>query len=87
MEIMYRGLIDFMTYAYTFVCKSRGKLSSDEIDAVSLGAHTVAVKAEEVLGDGSRTMTKDDRADLLEAQKIDQHIEEMNVYLQSLEIV
>lgn len=84
---MYRGLIDYMTFAYTFICKARGRLSSDEMDAVALGAHTVAAKAEPVLGDGSRTMSAEDRADLMEAQKIDQHIEEMNIYLQSLEIV
>lgn len=84
---MYRGLIDYMTFAYTFICKGRGRMKKEEMDAVALGAHTVVANAEQVLGDGSRMQTVDDTADLLEAQKIDRHIEEMNVYLQSLEIV
>ena len=84
---MYRGLIDYMTYAYAFVCKARGRISGKEIQAVAQGAHTVAGNAEVVLAASDRADTAEDRADLAEAKKIDEHIEEMTAFLMSLEIV
>lgn len=51
------------------------------------GGADVAVRhAEEVLAEGQQ-LTKDDKLDLEEARKIYEHVEEMSVFLQSLEIV
>ncbi len=82
---MYRGLIDNLTFVYSFICKGRGKLTEAEMQAISGGAHTLTDKAPAVLG--SEDETASDRADLAEARKIDEHIEEMTIFLQSLEIV
>ena len=84
---MFRGMIDYLTFGYTFLCKGRGKLRADELTKIQGGATTVVIHAEEVLGDGTRTLTADERADLEEARKICEHIEEMSVFLQTLEIV
>lgn len=84
---MFRGMIDYLTFGYTFICKGRGKLRADEMTMIQGGAATVVTHAEEVLGDGARTMSADERADLEEARKILRHIEEMSVFLQTLEIV
>lgn len=84
---MYRGLIDHLTFVYSYVCKGRGKLTEDDMDALSRGAHTLTANAREVLGDGTAVETEEDKKDLAEAGKIDTHIEEMCVFLNSLEIV
>lgn len=83
---MFRGLIDYLTFGYTFICKGRGKLKPSEMMMIQGGANSVVNHAEQVLGDG-QAMSRDDRADLEEARKIYEHIEEMSAYLQTLEII
>jgi hypothetical protein len=84
---MYRGLIDHLTFAYTYICKGRGRLKAEDMAAIAQGAHVVAVNAPNVLARTDMMETASDRADLAEARKIDEHIEEMYVFLNSLEIV
>lgn len=84
---MFKGLIDYLTFGYTFICKGRGKLKASEMMMIQGGADVAVRHAEEVIGDGTGEMSKDDRLDLEEARKIYEHVEEMSVFLQSLEIV
>ena len=83
---MYRGLIDHLAFVYGYVCKGRGKLTAEDMTAISKGAHTLTANAREVLGDGAAVETDEDRKDLAEAQKMDVHIDEMVVFLSSMEI-
>lgn len=83
---MYRGLIDHLAFVYGYICKGRGKLSPEAMTAISQGAHTLTANAPAVLGDGAQPETDEDRKDLAEAQKMDVHIDEMVVFLSSMEI-
>lgn len=84
---MYRGLIDHLVFAYGYICKGRGRLKAEDMKAIAQGAHVVAVNAPDVLARSDIRESADDRADLAEARKIDEQIEEMFVFLTSLEIV
>ena len=83
---MYRELINSLTYMYSVMCRGKGRLRDSDLRHIADGAHSLTKSAPAV-----ETMTKDetvnDRAFLQEAQKIDQQIEEMVVFLLSLEIV
>ena len=83
---MYRELINSLTYMYSVMCRGKGRLRDSDLRHIADGAHSLTKSAPAV-----ETMTKDetvnDRAYLQEAQKIDQQIEEMVVFLMSLEIV
>jgi len=83
---MYRGLIDYLSFAYTMLCKGRRVLCDDDIRDITKGAHAVVRNAEEAIDPENRA-DKEDRADLEQARKIDEHIEEMTVFLMSMEIV
>ncbi len=83
---MYRGLIDNLTFVYTYICKGRGKMSAADMRAIAEGAHTLTRNAPAVLSDGA-VESWDDRADLVESRKIDEHIEEMVAFLVGMEIV
>ena len=84
---MYRGLIDHLTFVYSFVCRARGRISQEDMGRIVTGAHAVTANAPAVLGgldDG--TATEADRKDLQEALKIDRHIDDMYAFLKSMEI-
>lgn len=83
---MYRELISTLTYMYSVMCRGKGRLPDSDLRHIADGAHslTVSAPAVEVL---TREETENDRQYLREAQKIDQQIEEMVVFLMSLEIV
>lgn len=82
---MYKGLIDNLAFVYAFICKGRGKLSSEDMRGIANGAHKLVKTAPAVLG--GEDEKRDDRLDLDEARKMDQHIEEMTIFLLSMEIV
>lgn len=79
---MSRGLIDYMTWAYTFLHKGRGVLRADEVKAIGAGAKTVARTAPAVLANEEQA---DLQTALSEAQLIEQHIEESISWLLTLE--
>ena len=83
---MYRELIGTLTYMYSVICRGKGRLPDSDLRHIAEGAHslTAAAPAVETL---TREETKNDKAYLKEAEKIDQQIEEMVVFLQTLEIV
>ncbi len=82
---MYRGLIDNLAFVYGFLYKGRGKIPEAGMRAIANGAHTLVENAQAVLG--SSDETRDDRADLAAARKMDEQIEEATVFLVSMEIV
>lgn len=84
---MFRGMIDYLTFGYTYLCKGRGKLSAADMAKIMGGAKVVVDNAEAVLGGAATPVGAEDRADLKEAGKIYEHLEEMAVFLQSMEIV
>lgn len=75
---MYKGLIDNLTFVYSFLAKGRGKLQADQLQAIAQGAHTITKTAPAVLGNDDQTAA--DAADLNEARLIDTHIEQMMVF-------
>ena len=83
---MYRELIHSLTYMYSVVCRGKGRLKDSDLRHIADGAHslTASAPAVETL---TREETENDKAYLKEAQKIDEQIEEMMVFLMSLEIV
>lgn len=83
---MYKGLIDHLVWVYGYVCKGRGKLSGDDMTAIAKSSRILTENAPEVIGN-HEVEGAEDRADLAEARKINTDIEEMSVFLMSLEIV
>ena len=83
---MYRELINSLTYMYSVICRGKGRLPDSDLRGIAQGAHdlTKAAPAVETL---VREESANDKAYLKEAQKIDDQIEEMMVFLMSLEIV
>lgn len=81
---MYKGLIDNLAFVYGFICKGRGKVPQEDLQAVANGAHTIVQHAPAVLG--GEDEKEEDRKDLALAGKMDHHIEDAVLFLQSLEI-
>ena len=82
---MYKGLIDHLAFTYGFICKARGKVSEKDLRGIADGAHLVVRNAPAVLG--GEDEKEEDRKDLALAGKMDEHIEDAVVFLNSLEIV
>ncbi len=82
---MYQELIHSLTYMYGILCRGKGRLVDSDLRHIADGAHslTKSAPAVETL---TRKETANDKQYLKEAQKIDDQIEEMMVFLQSLEI-
>lgn len=80
---MYKGLINHLAFVYVFICKSRGKLSAKDTRAIVDETHTIVANAPGVLG--TEEATKEDGKDLQLALKMDRQIEEVTVFLMSLE--
>ena len=83
---MYRDLIHSLTYMYSIICRGKGTLPDSDLRHIANGAHSITISAPAV-ETISKTETANDKAQLREAQKIDEQIEEMAVFLMSLEIV
>lgn len=82
---MYKGLIENLAFTYGFVCKARGKVPQEDLCALAQGTHTLVKHAPAVLGGEDEAV--EDKKDYAEAVKMEGHIEEMVIFLQSLEIV
>lgn len=83
---MYRDLIHSLTYMYSIICRGKGTLPDSDLRHIANGAHSITVSSPAV-ETISKKETSSDKAQLKEAQKIDEQIEEMVVFLMSLEIV
>lgn len=83
---MIRELINSMTYMYSAICRGKGIVSNRTLQNITVGAHSLMETAGS-LAERSEQLTENDKAYLKEAEMIDQQIEEMFVFLQTLEIV
>lgn len=83
---MYRDLIHSLTYMYSIICRGKGTLPDSDLRHIANGAHSITASAP-IVETISKTETANDKAQLKEARKIDEQIEEMAVFLMSLEIV
>ena len=83
---MYRDLIHSLTYMYSLICRGKGTLPDSDLRHIANGAHSVTASAP-VVETLNKAETTNDKAQLKEAQKIDEQIEEIVVFLMSLEIV
>lgn len=82
---MYKGLIENLTFVYSFIARGRASMTNADRRQLANGAHTLVRCAPDVLG--GEDESAQDRADLQMARKIDDHIEDSVVFLQHLEIV
>ena len=83
---MYRDLIQSLKYMYSVMCRGKGTLRDSDLKHIADGAHSLTASAPAV-DTLTRKETANDKEYLKEAQKIDEQIEEMVVFLMSLEIV
>lgn len=84
---MYRELISSLTYMYSLICRSKGHAKDSDLRHLADGAHSMTVMAPIAESLNGREETENDKAYLKEAEKINDQIEEMTVFLMSLEIV
>ena len=84
---MYRELISSLTYMYSVICKAKGRLKDSDLRHIAEGAHSLTATAPVAEQLNGREETANDKAYLKEAQKIDEQIEEMFVFLSTLEII
>lgn len=83
---MFKKLLDSMVFAYSFVCKGRGKLSSEELGHITETGRIYTEKAQLVLNDGL-PMDKEQQLDLMQAVIMEQHIMEITQFLLNQEIM
>ena len=84
---MYRDLISSLTYMYGVICKAKGRVRDSDLRHIAEGAHSLTVTAPIAEQLNGKEETENDKAYLAEARKIDEQIEEITVFLMSLEIV
>lgn len=84
---MYRELISSLTYMYSVICLVKGRLKDSDLRHIADGAHSLTATAPVAEQLNGREETANDKAYLKEAQKIDEQIEEMFVFLSTLEII
>ena len=76
-----------LTYMYSVITRGKGALPDSDLRGIADGAHVLTKTAPIAETLNGKTETENDKAYLLEAQKIDHQIEEITVFLMSLEIV
>ncbi|MBR2601854.1 MAG: hypothetical protein IKE08_04070 [Clostridia bacterium] len=82
---MMRELISSLTFMYGQICRGKGIVSETTLRNITVGAHSLTDATEQIAA--REDMTKNDRAYMQEARKIDDQIEEMYAFLNTLEIV
>lgn len=84
---MYKNLIHSLSYMHSLICRGKGVVTDGELQTIAQGAHVMTHTAPIIEQSNGAQETANDRAYLQEAQKIDDQIEEMYVFLMNLEIV
>ena len=72
---------------YSVICKAKGRAKDSDLRHIADGAHSLTATAPIAEQLNGKEETANDKAYLREAMKIDEQIEEMTVFLLSLEIV
>lgn len=84
---MYKNLIHSLSYMHSLICRGKGVVSDKALQDIAQGAHVMTQTAPVIEQSNGAQETANDKAYLKEAQKIDQQIEEMTIFLLNLEIV
>ena len=84
---MYRNLIHSLSYMHSLICRGKGVVTDGELQAIAQGAHVMTQTAPIIEQSNGAQETANDKAYLQEARKIDEQIEDMTIFLMSLEIV
>jgi hypothetical protein len=84
---MYKGLLRTLTYMYQFITLGRGTLSQEELASGANWASTMVRTAPQVLEPETGDKPEEIKLDLAQAEIVEQHIEEMVVWMTHLEIV
>lgn len=82
---MMRELINSLTFCYTQICRGKGIVSESTLKNIAVGAHSLTDATEQMAM--LQEMSKNDIAYMREARQIDNQIEEMYAFLNTLEIV
>lgn len=82
---MIRETIRSLTHFYSMICQGKGVLGDRQIENLAAGAHALTSATTVLASQGE--LTTNDKAYLQEAEKIDEQIEEMFVFLSTLEII
>lgn len=83
---MYKELIASLTYMYSVICRSKGRVKDSDLRQIANGAHSLTATAPVAERLNGREETPGDQSYLKEARKIDEQIEEITVFLMSLEM-
>ena len=84
---MYRALIQTLTFMYRFISLGLGKLTAQELTQGSAWADTLVRNAPTVIEPETGDDPVEAKQLLAQAELIDQHIEEMAVWIATQEIV
>ena len=84
---MYRGLLKTLTYMYQFITLGRGRLTVTELEGMAAAAGTMTGRAPEVLDPEDGDDLRENKITLEQAHIVEQHIEEMVVWITHQEIV
>ena len=84
---MYKGLLRTLTYMYQFITLGRGTLTIPEMEGMAATAGTLTGRAPEVLDPEDGGSLQENKLTLEQAQIVDQHIEEMVVWITHQEII
>lgn len=84
---MYRGLLKTLTYLYQFVTLGRDQLRPDQVNSIAAGGRALVETAPQVLEPDEGDDQEKNRLDLEQAEIVEQHMEEMIVWMTHLEIV
>ena len=84
---MMRELINSLTFCYTQICRGKGIVSESTLKNIAVGAHSLTDATEQMAMLQAQEMSKNDIAYMRETRQIDNQIEEMYAFLNTLEIV
>lgn len=84
---MYKGLLKTLTYMYQYITLGRDQLRPDQVNAIAAGGRAMVETAPQVLEPEDGDDANKNRLDLTQAEIVEQHIEEMVVWMTHLEIV
>lgn len=84
---MHKGLLRTLTYMYQFITLGRDQLRPDQVNSIAAGSRALVETAPQVLDPEDGDGNSKNALDLSQAEIVEQHIEEMAVWITHLEIV
>lgn len=84
---MYKNLIHSLSYMHSLIVRGKGVVDDAQLRQIANGAHAIIDTAPAIEKSAGMQETANDKAFLQEAKKLDDQIEEMTIFLLSLEIV